>query len=148
MQVILIKDVKGLGKAGDIVKASDGYARNMLFPKGFAKEATEANLHALKAMKEKEAERRATDIASANAVAEKLKGVTVKIAAKAGDGGRLFGAVTGQTISDELKAQSGIEIDKKKIVLKDPIKATGTYRVQAKLYQEIAGTIVVEVSAL
>lgn len=146
MQVILVQEVKGLGKAGSVVKVNDGYARNMLFPKGLAKEATPANMKILEAQKAKEAERRANDIESAKKVKEKLEKVTLKLAGKAGDGGRLFGAVTAQNISDELKSQFDIEIDKKKIVLESPIKQTGTYRIPVKLYMDINGTVVVEVN--
>lgn len=146
MEVILLKEVKGIGKAGTIAKVSDGYARNMLLPKGLAKEATIANKKILDAQKAKEAEKRANDIESAKRVAEKLTGIVLKLAYKAGDGGRLFGAVTSQTIADELKKQFDIEIDKKKIALENPIKQTGAYRVPVKLFQEIAGTIVVEVA--
>ena len=145
MQVILIQDVKGLGKAGTVAKVNDGYARNMLFPKGLAKEATPANMKQLEAQKAREAEKRATDIESAKKVQAKLADVVLTLDLQAGEGGRLFGAVTGQTLADELKAQHGIEIDKKKIVLDNPIKQIGTYRVPVKLYQEINGTVVVEV---
>jgi large subunit ribosomal protein L9 len=146
MEVILLKEVKGLGKAGTIAKVSDGYARNMLLPKGLAQEATPANRKILEARKAKEAEKRANDLESAKRVKEKLDKAALKLAYKAGDGGRLFGAVTAQTIADELKAQHGIEIDKKKIALDNPIKQTGTYRVPVKLFQDIAGTVVVEVA--
>ncbi len=146
MEVILLKEVKGLGKAGTIAKVSDGYARNMLLPKGLAQEATPANRKILEARKAKEAEKRANDLESAKRVKEKLDKAALKLAYKAGDGGRLFGAVTAQTIADELKAQHGIEIDKKKIALDNPIKQTGTYRVPVKLFQDITGTVVVEVA--
>ena len=146
MQVILLKEVKGLGKAGTVAKVSDGYARNMLLPKGLAKEATPANMRILEAAKAKEAERRANDLESAKKVKEKLDGVSLKLSYKAGDGGRLFGAVTAQTIADELKKQYGVEIDKKKIALDNPIKQTGTYRIPVKLFMDINGTVVVEVN--
>ena len=146
MEVILLKEVKGLGKAGTIAKVSDGYARNLLLPKGLAQEATPANRKILEARKAKEAEKRANDLESAKRVKEKLDKAALKLAYKAGDGGRLFGAVTAQTIADELKAQHGIEIDKKKIALDNPIKQTGTYRVPVKLFQDITGTVVVEVA--
>lgn len=146
MQVILLKEVKGLGKAGTVAKVSDGYARNMLLPKGLAKEATPANMKILEAQKAKEAERRANDLESAKRVKEKLEGVTLKLAYKAGEGGRLFGAVTAQTLADELKKQYDIEIDKKKLVLENPIKQTGTFRIPVKLFQDITGTVVCEVA--
>ncbi len=146
MQVILLKEVKGLGKADAIVKVSDGYARNLLLPKGLAQEATPANLKILEARKAKAAERRANDLDSAKRVKEKLDGTTLRLAYKAGEGGRLFGAVTAQTIADELNKQHSIEIDKKKIVLDNPIKQTGTYRIPVKLFMDISGTVVVEVT--
>ena len=146
MQVILLKEVKGLGKAGTVAKVNNGYARNYLLRNGLAKEATPANVRALEAQKAKEAERRANDLESAKRVKEKLDGTALKLAYKAGDGGRLFGAVTAQTIADELKKQYDIEIDKKKIVLENPIKQTGTYRIPVKLFMDINGTVVVEVN--
>ena len=146
MEVIVLKEVKGLGKAGTIAKVSDGYARNMLLPKGLAQEATPANRKILEAKKAKEAVKRANDLESAKKAKEKLDGATLRLAYKAGEGGRLFRAVTAQTIADELKTQCGIEIDKKKIALDNPIKQTGTYRVPVKLFQDINGTVVVEVT--
>ena len=147
MQIILLSDVKGLGKAGDVVKASDGYARNMLFPKKLAVEATESNKRDLERKKAIEAERRATDMASAKAVAAKLEGVAVKLTAKAGENDRLFGAITAQNIADALLAQHKIEVDKKKIVLKDPIKQLGSYTLDVKLYQDVVGKLKVAVEA-
>lgn len=146
MKVILLKDVKGSGKAGDIVKVSDGYARNMLIPKGLAKEATPGNIKTLEKQKEKLAERFAADKQSAEAIAERMASLTVDIAAKGGEGGRLFGSVTSKDIADALKEQHGIEVDKKKVALDSPIKEAGTHEVTIKLFQEVAGKLKVNVS--
>ena len=117
MKVILLKDVKGSGKAGDIVKVSDGYARNMLIPKGLAKEATQGNIKTLEKQKEKMAEKFAADKKAAEELAEKMETLTVDIVTKGGEGGRLFGSVTSKDIADALKEQHGIEVDKKRSYL-------------------------------
>ncbi|MBO4235113.1 MAG: 50S ribosomal protein L9 [Firmicutes bacterium] len=141
MLVLLKQDVKGTGKAGDIVKVSDGYARNMLLPKGLAVEATEGNIRAAEKQKERIAQKAADDKAAAQELVETLKEKSVTIKAKAGDGGRLFGAITSKDISDAAKEQLGLEIDKKKIELDAPIKSLGTYTATLKLYQEIKGEL-------
>ena len=146
MKVIILQDTKNVGKKGEIKNVSDGYAKNFLIPKGLAKEATEANIRELKRKQAADAEKRATDKASAEILKERLKTIEVKVKAKAGEGGKVFGSVTSKDISDALKDQFGIEIDKKKIALDNPIKQTGTYRVPVKLFQDIAGTVVVEVA--
>ena len=145
MVVILLKNVKGTGKAGDVVKVSDGYARNMLIPKGFAKEATEGNVRNLEKQKMIAAEKKAEEKAKAEALAEKLKGLGVDIKTKGGEGGRLFGSITSKDISEALSDQHGISIDKKKIVLDAPIKNCGDFRIPVKLYPEVAGEIKVTV---
>ena len=131
MKVIFNVDVRGQGKKGEMKEVSDGYARNYLLPRKLASEATADALNAIKA-KEK---------ALAEENAKRLSGVVVRIQAKAGQGGRLFGAVTSQEISDALRAQHGIEIEKNKIVQAEPIKQFGTYEVKAKLGYEVSGTI-------
>ncbi len=145
MKVILIKDVKGLGKKGQMAEVSDGYARNLLLPKGFAKEATEHNMKALEKQRAEEANRIQNDIASARIIEEKIRDIEVKIVSKAGEGGKLFGAVTSKDVSDALLEQHGINIDKKKFALENPIKHTGEYTVDVKLYQEITGKIKIKV---
>ena len=145
MKVILVKDVKGLGKKGQTADVSDGYARNLLLPKGFAKEATEHNLKVLEKERAEEADRIQNDIASAKIVEEKLRNIEVNIATKAGEGGKLFGAVTSKDLSDALLAQFGINIDKKKFVMDNPIKHTGEFTVDIKLYQEITGKLKIKV---
>ena len=146
MIVILTKDVKGTGKAGDIVKVSDGFARNMLFPKGLAKEATDGNVRSLEKAKAAEAQRKADEKAAAQELAKKLEDVKVVIKTKSGEGGRLFGSITSKDIADETKKQTGIVIDKKKIQLSSPIKNMGKFNIKVKLYPEVVGVLTVEVT--
>ena len=146
MKVILQQDVKGQGKKGQMVEVSEGYARNFLLPKKLAIAAT---ADAINTMNLKEKARKAEEArlkAEAEETAKKLKDITVKLTAKAGNGGRLFGAVTTKEISDGLKKQFNIDIPKQKLVLDDPIKAFGTYPVKAKLGFEISGTVTVMVT--
>ena len=145
MKVILQQDVKGQGKKGQLIEASEGYARNYLLPRKLAIAAT---TDAINTMNLKEKARRAEEArlkAEAEATAEKLKECQVKLTAKAGSGGRLFGAVTTKEISDGLKAQFSIDIPKQKLVLDEPIKAFGSYQVKAKLGFEVVGTVYVSV---
>ena len=141
MKVILQKDVKGTGKAGDIVNVNDGYARNYLLPRKLATEATADNINALKLKEKAKAAQMAKEKAQAEENAKKLSGVQVIIRAKAGSGGKLFGAVTSQEISNALKEQFGIEIEKNKIVQAEPIKTFGSFTVKAKLGYEISGNV-------
>ena len=141
MKVILQQDVKGQGKKGQLIEASEGYARNYLLPRKLAILATP---DAINTMNLKEKARRAEEARlreEALATAGKLKDCTVKLTAKAGSGGRLFGAVTTKEISEGLKAQFGIDIPKQKLVLDEPIKAFGTYEVKAKLGFEVTATV-------
>lgn len=147
MKVILLADVKGKGKAGDVVKVNDGYARNMLFPKGLAKEATPGNLKNLENQKAIAAEQEAERKAEAEAVAKKLADVKVDIETKAGDNGKLFGSITSADIAQACKDQFGIEIDKKKILLDAPVKQAGNIEVQVKLYPEVTAKLKVEIIA-
>ena len=145
MKVIIIKEVKGLGKPGQVVEVSDGHARNLLLPKGFAKEATEQNIKALDKIKADEANKRQNDLASAKIVAENIKDLDVKIHTKAGEGGKLFGAVTSKDIADALQEQFGIIIDKRKFVIENPIKHVGEFIIDIKLYQDIVGKLKISV---
>ena len=145
MQVILKKDVKGSGKAGEVVKVSDGYARNMLFPKGLAVEATKANLKELQNINAKREALEAQRKADAEALVEKINDLTVEIVSRTGEGGKLFGSITGKDIADALKKQHGIELDKKKISIASPIKNLGTFEVAVKLYQGNTGKLTVKV---
>ena len=147
MQVILLEDIKGTGKSGDIVKVSDGYARNMLLPKGKAIEATEQNKRQLEKKKALEAQKKAEEKAAAEELKKKLEEITLELKTKAGEGGKVFGSITNQNIADELKKTTGIEIDKKKIQLSAPIKQVGLTEVDVKLYQEITGKLKVNVIA-
>ena len=146
MVVILIKDVKGTGKAGDVVKVSDGYARNMLLPRGLAKEATEGNIRNLEKQKAIAAEKLEEENAAAKELAEKLEKITVKIKTKGGDTGKLFGSITSKDISEALEKQENIRIDKKKIELSGPIKQAGDVTVTVKLFTEISAELKVSVT--
>ena len=146
MQVILNKDVKGTGKAGEIVKVSDGYARNMLFPKGLATEATPANIRNLEKQKANEAAKKAEEKAAALELAKNLEEVKVVIKTKCGEGGRLFGSITSKDIAEETKKQTGYVVDKKKIQLNSPIRNIGRFDIKVKLYPEVVGTLTVEVT--
>lgn len=145
MKVILLQDVKNMGKKGDVVNASDGYARNYLFPKKLAQEATAENLHIVNQKKENERKKKLEEIEAAQALAEKLKGKEIKITIKSGDNGRLFGAITNKDIADNIKKQYGVDIDKKKVVM-DTIKQTGVYDVEIKLYAEVSTKMKVVIS--
>lgn len=146
MKVILQQDVKGQGKKGQMVEVSDGYARNFLLPRKLAVEANTDNVNTMKLQEKARKAKEAAEKAEAEAVAEKLKESVVKISAKAGTGGRLFGAVTSKEIAEGLKAQYGIEINKSKIVQEEPIKTFGTYQLKAKLGYEVVGTVYVVVA--
>lgn len=147
MIVILNRDIKGTGKAGDVVNVSDGYARNMLLPKGYATEATEGNIRSLKKQKAIAAEKKAEEKAVAQQTAEKIGKVSVEIKTKAGEGGRIFGSITSKDIADALKAQHNITVDKKKILLDSPIKQTGEITVEIKLYTDVNAKLKVVVNA-
>ncbi len=141
MKVILNADVKGQGKKGEMKEVSDGYARNYLLPRKLATEATADNLNAYKLKEKARAALEAREKAQAQANAAALEGVIVRISAKAGQGGKLFGAVTSQEICDALREQHGVELEKNRIVQSEPIKGFGSYEVRAKLGHEISGTI-------
>ena len=147
MIVILNRDVKGTGKAGDVVKVSDGYARNMLLPKGYAKEATEGNIRSLEKQKAIAAEKKAEEMARAEEQAKKISELSVTIKTKAGDGGKIFGSITSKDIAEALNKQHGIDVDKKKIQMEAPIKQTGETTVNVKLYFEVSAQLKVIVEA-
>ena len=147
MQVILLQDVKALGKKGEVVKVSDGYARNMLLPKKLAMEATSKNLNDLK-LQQKHAEKQAQEmLEQAQALAASLEGKTVEVKIKAGENGRAFGSVSTKEIAAAVKDQLGLELDKKKMVLGDPIKALGDYEITLKLHAKVTGKLLVKVTA-
>ena len=141
MKVIFNTDVRGQGQKGEMKEVSDGYARNYLMPRGLASPATADAVNALKLKEKAKAAQMAKEKAAAEENAKRLSGVVVQISARAGQGGRLFGAVTSQEIAEALREQHGIEIEKNKIVQAEPIKQFGSYEVKAKLGYEVSGTI-------
>jgi len=145
MKVILLEDVKGHGKKGQLIEASDGFARNYLLPRKLAEPANAANLNVMKARDDAKKHREDTERAEALASAEKLKNCTVKVISKAGANGRLFGAVTNKEIADALEVQHGITLDKRKIILTDPIKNFGSYEVRVKLHPDVSQALKIEV---
>lgn len=147
MIVILNRDIKGTGKAGDVVNVSDGYARNMLLPRGYATEATEGNIRNLEKQKAIAAEKKAEEKAAAQQTAERLSKLTVEIKTKAGEGGKIFGSITSKDIAEALKNQHNITVDKKKIQLDSTIKQTGELTVDIKLYTEVIGKLKVNIIA-
>ena len=145
MKVILLQDVRALGKAGEIVKVNDGYARNMLFPKNLAKEATAGNIKALENKKAAEAEKKAEQKAEATKIKEALVDEVITLKSKGGEGGRLFGAVTNVDIAAAIKSQKGFDIDKKKISIPSPIKTAGEHTAEIKLFTDVNVTVTVNV---
>ena len=145
MDVILKADGKGLGKKGEKVKASDGYARNFLFPKGLAVEANAQSLTELRNREAANQHKLDMEIAAANEAKSKINGKTIKLTAKAGTNGRLFGSVTSKDVAAEIKKQYGVDADKRKITM-DDIKAFGSYKIDVKLYQNISAEMTVSVS--
>ena len=148
MKVILLQDVKGKGKKGQMLEVSDGYARNYMLPKKLAIEATADAVNTKKMNDKAAAEKAAKERAEALEISHKLRELTVTVTAKGGGAGRLFGSVTTQEIADALKASAGITLDKRKIVLADPIKSVGTYTVQCKLGYEITAPLTVKIEEI
>ena len=148
MKVILLQDVKGSGKKGDVINTSDGYARNFLFPKKLAVEANAANMTQLNNQKASVEHKKAVNRDNSKLLKERLEKATIVIKAKSGDNGKLFGAVTSIDIEKAVKDQLGIEVDKRKVVLKDSIKALGAYYVVIKLFEDISATVKVEIKEI
>lgn len=148
MQVVLLQDVAKLGKKGDVVNVTEGYARNFLFPRNLASAASEGKLKEINNQKETQAAKKKQEEQKAKELAAKLNDLTVVLKAKVGEGGRLFGAMGNKDIADGLKAQHGYDVDKKKIVLKEPIKNLGTYNITIKIHPVAQAQIKVEVVAL
>ena len=146
MQVVLLEDVKSLGKKGEVVKVNDGYARNFIFPKKLGVEATSANLAKLKQQKAYEAKVAAEQLAEAKALAEALAGKKLEMKAKVGEGGRLFGAIASKEIAQEVQKQIGLTVDKKKIVLPEPIKTLGTHEVSIRVHKDVTAKLTVNVT--
>ena len=147
MKVILLDNIKGVGKKDQIINASDGYARNFLFPKKLAVEANNENLAKLKAQNESKAFKKETEKNEASQIAEKINKITLKITVKAGENGQIFGGVTAKEIAESLKNEYKIEIDKKKVALPETIKNIGTYTVDIKLYEGIVAKLQVKIEA-
>ena len=145
MKVILTQDVRGQGKRGQMIEVSDGYARNFLLPRKLAQEATADNVNTMKMNDKAAQERQAKERAEALEIRNRMKDMTVVVTAKGGGAGRLFGSVTTQEIADALKQSCGIELDRRKLVLDEPIKTTGIYTVRCKLGYEINADLKVEV---
>ena len=147
MKVILLDNIKGVGKKDEVINASDGYARNFLFPKKLAVEANSENMSKLNNKKEANNYRKDLEKQAAEETAKKLKGILLKVNVKAGENGKIFGGVTAKEIADTLKTQANIEVDKKKIELKEQIKTLGTFSVNVKLYEGVTGVLKVDVLA-
>ncbi|MBE5760940.1 MAG: 50S ribosomal protein L9 [Clostridiales bacterium] len=145
MKVVLLADVRGSGKKDDIINVSDGYARNFLFPKKLAAEATPEMLNSLKKQKAAQAHKQDVDKANAQELAKKFADMKVTVPVKCGDNGKLFGAVTNTEIADALKKQYGIDLDKRKIVIDTPIKQLGDAKCVAKLYAEVSATLKLDI---
>lgn len=145
MEVVLLEDVKTLGKKGEIVKVNDGYARNFILPKKLGIEATSKNLNDLKLQKANEARLAAEKLAAAKELAEEIEKTPITLSIRAGEGGKAFGSISGKEIAGAIKAQLGIEIDKKKLVLSDPLKTFGTHEVPIKLHKEVTAKLAVKV---
>ena len=145
MKVILTKDVKGQGKKGDVVNVSDGYARNYLFPNKLAIEASNKNLNEVKAKKAADARRKKEELEQAKLLAKKISGVEVLVRAKSGDQGKLFGSITSKDIADAALKQHKLKIDRKKIVLTEPIKSLGSFSLEVKVYPDVSASLNVKV---
>ena len=145
MKVILKQDIKGVGKKDQVINAADGYARNFLFPKKLAVPADSGNMNNLKAKNESIAYRKGEDLKEAKEIAEKMKSITVKIEVKAGENGRLFGAVTAKEIAEALKRDFNIIVDKKKVLLSESIKGAGVSKVDIKLNEGVMAKVTVMV---
>ncbi|GAB6099636.1 50S ribosomal protein L9 [Halanaerocella petrolearia] len=145
MKVILKDNVQGLGNKGEVVEASDGYARNFLFPRDLAKEATQGNLNNLKQKKNAKKKRKQRELEEAEEKAEEIEGMIIEVAVKAGDNGRLFGSVTSNDVADKIKEETGIEVDKRKVQLSGNIKSLGSTKVDVKLHKDVTATVKVKV---
>ncbi|MEY8338514.1 50S ribosomal protein L9 [Lachnospiraceae bacterium 62-35] len=145
MELVLLEDVKALGKKGQIVKVSDGYARNFILPKKLGVEATTKNLNDLKLQKANEAKLAAEQLAAAKELAEKISQASITLGMKAGEGGKAFGSVSSKEIAAAAKEQLGLDIDKKKLVLPEPLKTFGTHEVPIKLHKDVMARLAVKV---
>ena len=147
MKVILTQDIKGVGKKDEIINANDGYARNFLLPRKLAVEANAQNMSLLQGRKDSANFKKEQEKETAQKLQEQLTKIVLKMKVKAGENGKIFGSVTSKEISAELKNQYKIDIDKKKILLKDPIKETGIFNIEIKLYEAIIGALKIRIEA-
>lgn len=145
MEVILLEDVKNVGKKGEVVKVNDGYGRNVLIKKKQAVEATGKNLNDLKLKKANDEKIAAENLAAAKELGQKIEKAEITVAIKVGEGGKSFGSVSSKEIAEEVKKQLGFDVDKKKVQLKDAIKTVGTHEVKVKLHQQVISTLKVNV---
>ena len=145
MKMILLQDVKSVGKKGDLINASEGYAKNFLLPRKLAVEATKSNLNDYELKQKAEAKRKQEELEKAQATAKELEDKVVTIKVKTGGNGKLFGSVTNKEVAEEIVKQTKLDIDKKKIVLNDPIKAIGSFEVAVKLHKEVTAKLAVKV---
>ena len=145
MEIVLLEDVKSLGKKGQIVKVNEGYARNFILPKKLGVEATTKNLNDLKLKKANEEKVAAQHLAEARELAEKLEKASVTLSIKAGDNGKAFGSVSGKEIGKAIQEQLGLDVDKKKLVLPEPLKTFGTHEVPVKLHRDVTAKLSVKV---
>lgn len=146
MKVILIEDVKGKGKKGEVVKVNDGYARNFLFPKNLAIEANNKNLKHLNKQKKEEEQKKADELKEAKDLAAKLSEIKIVIPANCGENGKLFGSITSKELASKVAKEFNLKIDKKKIVLDEPIKNMGEYTIDVKVYPNVVGKLKVVVT--
>ncbi|WP_044641402.1 50S ribosomal protein L9 [Risungbinella massiliensis] len=145
MKVILLQDVKGTGKKGEIKEVAEGYAQNFLLKRKLALPASDGNLNTLKDQKERDERKKEAEVESAKELAKKLEGLKVVISAKSGDGGRLFGAVSSKQVAEELKKQHQVKVEKKKLVLAEPIRTLGFTQIPVKLHPKVTATLQVQV---
>lgn len=145
MKVILLQDVKAQGKAGTVKEVAEGYARNFLFPKKLAIEATPANIKSLEKQKEQQKEEEAAKLAQAKALAKKLSSLNLELTAKCGDAGRLFGSITNSEIADAIATKLGIALDRRKVELKEAVKTIGDYEVTVKLHPDVHQKLIIKV---
>lgn len=145
MKVVFLQDVKGQGKKGEVKEISDGYANNFLLPRKLATPATQGSINILEQHKQSELKRKAQELADAQALGEKIGAITVKVLAKSGEGGKLFGAISTKQVADELEKQHKLKIDKRKMLLDNPIRSLGVTKIPVKLHQEVTATLNVHV---
>ena len=148
MKVILLDNIKGVGKKDEVINASDGYARNFLFPKNLAVEANKENMAKLQAKKDSKQHQKDLEKEAAYEMMKKLKDITIQIPVKAGENGKIFGGVTAKEIAENLESQCKMDIDKKKIILAEPIKTLGNFQVEIKLYEGVTGKLKVQVTSI